>query len=262
MLLVIPAYNEEHRLEAPLRAYLGAARRHPRHGLRLLVVLNGCTDGTRGVVARVAADFPELAWMEYAAPIGKGGALLAGFRQGAAFRWVGFTDADGATTPESLFGMLDGLPPSAGAVIGRRDMRGRSFLRRLRSRCFHHVVRLLLGLRHQDIQCGAKFFHGEQLARILPGLTTMDMAIDVDLLGRLADAGAEIHEREVAWHDQPGSKVLLFRTSALMFLSVGRLACGRLPGALPLLDLFYRVIAGRPRALPPGETAVLGAPLR
>jgi len=158
VLLVIPAYNEAKRISAPLKAYLDYARGRPDLECRFLVVLNGCRDGTAALAARLFGEFPELSSLEYKEPIGKGGALLAGFRQARDAEWVGFTDADGATPPDSLFGLL--ADPVADVMVGKRNMSTRPFGRRLASFCFNSLVRLLLGLRTQDVQCGAKFFPG------------------------------------------------------------------------------------------------------
>lgn len=259
MLLVIPAYNEEQRIEAPLRAYLAYARQQSVLRIRILVVLNGCTDGTAKVVARLAAEFPELTWMEYPEPIGKGGALLAGFREAHEAEWIGFADADGATPPGSLFGLLQ--HPEGDVLVGRREMSTRPFIRRAASFWFNFLVRLMLGLRTLDAQCGAKFFRANFLPAILKHTDTCDMAVDVDLLLSAQAAGAVIQERPVQWTDQPGSKVQVVRTSMLMFLSVCRLcALRRWPnfatrGLLKISEAIYAWVAGCPRRGLPGALA-------
>ena len=257
VLIVVPAYNEEARLEAPLRSYLAFARARADLDVRFLVVLNGCRDGTAAVVERVARDAAELSWMEYAEPIGKGGALLAGFRHHAGVDWVGFVDADGATPAASLFGLLD--ESAADVVVGRRATAERPFGRRVTSLGFNLAVRLLLGLTTRDTQCGAKFFRSSLMPAILEKVDTCDMAVDVDLLLAARSVGAVVSERPVTWADQPGSKVQIFRTSALMFLSVWRLLCLRrlppLPGRalLRVGEWAYAGIYGCPRKLPPGS---------
>ena len=257
VLLVIPAYNEEARLESPLRNYLAYARDRADLKVRFLVVLNGCRDGTAALVERLASDFPELSWMEYTGPIGKGGAILAGFRQAHDAEWVGFADADGATPAASLFALLDA--PVSDIMVGRRIMSTRPFGRRVTSYGFNLTVRVLLGLRTRDTQCGAKFFRAALLPTILAQADTCDMAVDVDLLLSAKSSGAVIGERTVAWVDQPGSKVRVFHTSSLMFLSVCRLFfLRRMPESLGRLftrcgECFYAAIAGRPRQATPGE---------
>ncbi len=58
LLLLIPAYNEERRIEPVLRDYARYFKEHYRGKFQLVVVLNGCTDNTIGVVRRVGRGIP------------------------------------------------------------------------------------------------------------------------------------------------------------------------------------------------------------
>ena len=80
LLLLIPAYNEEHRIEPVLRDYAGYFQQNYHGEFQLVVVLNGCRDNTLGVVQRVAADFPFIKIIEFKDRIGKGGALIEGLK--------------------------------------------------------------------------------------------------------------------------------------------------------------------------------------
>ena len=57
LLLLIPAYNEEARIEPVLREYADFFAKNYHGRFQLVVVLNGCRDNTLGVVQRVAKDF-------------------------------------------------------------------------------------------------------------------------------------------------------------------------------------------------------------
>ncbi len=225
VLVVVPAYNEEARLEGPLRAYAREARL--RSGLRVdfLVVLNGCRDGTQRVAQAVAADFPEVSWVRYDAAIGKGGAVLAGFREAREYEWVGFVDADGATPPEDFFGML-AAPGTAAALVATRDMTSRPRSRSLPSRLFNLWARALFFVPHRDTQCGAKFFRAEFVRQFLPRMRLSGMAFDVEILARARELGAAVREVPVRWTEKPGSTVSLLRTGARMFLDLFRLRFG------------------------------------
>ena len=59
ILLLIPAYNEESRIGPVLDAYARYFREHHPERFHLVVVLNGCTDDTLGVVERASAQFPQ-----------------------------------------------------------------------------------------------------------------------------------------------------------------------------------------------------------
>ena len=81
VLLLIPAYNEEERIGPVLRDYAAYFREYYAGEFRAVVVLNGCRDNTLGIVEEVAKEFPEIEPLNFEAPIGKGGALIEGFKK-------------------------------------------------------------------------------------------------------------------------------------------------------------------------------------
>jgi glycosyltransferase involved in cell wall biosynthesis len=80
VLLLVPAYNEEHRIGPVLRSYAEFFRANYQGKFQLVVVLNGCRDNTIGVIQSVGAEFPEVSAVDYSEPIGKGGALIEGLK--------------------------------------------------------------------------------------------------------------------------------------------------------------------------------------
>jgi len=227
LLLIIPAYNEEGRIGATLEAYVACFRAAGWPALSVLVVLNGCRDRTREVVERARAGRPEINLIEFRRPIGKGGAIRAGFDRIEEADLVGFVDADMATPPEAFHQLL--LPlRDYDAVIASRWLPGsqvecQPLRRRFASRIFHLMVQATLGLPFRDTQCGAKVLRREALLAVRRELFIADMAFDVNLLFLLRRAGFRILEHPTIWFDRRGSKVRLVRTSLAMFLSVVRL---------------------------------------
>ena len=106
VLLLIPAYNEEQRIEPVLREYAQYFRHHYAGKFQLVVVLNGCIDNTLGVVQRVAGEFPEISALEFPDPIGKGGALVEGLKLAPSTDLIGYVDADGATAPPAFMDLV------------------------------------------------------------------------------------------------------------------------------------------------------------
>src|SRR5258706_885032 len=106
LLLLIPAYNEEHRLEPVLRDFADHFQKHYPGDFQLVVVLNGCVDDTIGVVKRVAAEHSAVSWLEFPAPIGKGGALIEGLKLAPLADLIGYVDADGATAPKAFYELV------------------------------------------------------------------------------------------------------------------------------------------------------------
>lgn len=226
--IIIPAYNEEHRIEAMLRSY--ADYFGPE--VQFTVVLNGCVDNTLAVVERIQKKHPQqLQILNFAEPIGKGGAIIEGWKSSTA-KWVGFVDADGSTSALEFEKLItqarDNVYP---AVIASRFMPGgqvidrSSLMRKVSSRGFAWCVQRIFGMRYYDTQCGAKVFSRAELMKVLDKVLATDMTFDVELLWRLHQAGIQAHEVPTIWIDKPGSAALGSRTD---FLSTGFRMLGRL----------------------------------
>ncbi|MDD5138624.1 MAG: glycosyltransferase [Verrucomicrobiales bacterium] len=227
LLLLIPAYNEEARIEPVLRDYADFFGRNYSGMFRLVVVLNGCRDDTLGVVQRVAQDFPSVIWLDFPAPIGKGGALIEGLKLAGHADLIGYVDADGATPPHAYLELVKKIG-AADCVIGSRWLPGavihqsQTGNRQFASRAFHLIVQTLFWMNIRDTQCGAKVMKRTVVDKIHSNLLIADMAFDINLLVSIKRAGFKILEVPTEWTDQAGSKVTLARSSLTMFLSVVR----------------------------------------
>jgi len=265
VLLLIPAYNEEHRIEPVLVDYARHFRRHYPGPFQIVVVLNGCTDHTLEVVQKVTRDYPEVSAVEFIAPIGKGGALIEGLRLAPTTDLIGYVDADGATGPAAFLELVRRCD-QADCVIGSRWVPGavlhqsQSNRRQFASRVFHLIVQLFFWMNLRDTQCGAKVMHRDAVEKIHSALTIADMAFDINLLYALKRAGYRILEVPTEWTDKIGSKVTLGKTSLTMLLSVIRLRLIYSPfyrwlrPLRPLETWIYQTLrAPPPRRRPPPE---------
>ena len=263
LLLLIPAYNEEHRIEPVLREYASYFQEHYRGKFQLVVVLNGCRDNTRGVVQRVAAEWPVISFLEFPGAIGKGGALIEGLRLAPLADLIGYVDADGATQPQAFHDLLRRMG-QADCVIGSRWLPGavlhveQTSRRQFASRMFHRIVEVFFHLHIRDTQCGAKVMRREAVERVHPALRIADMAFDINLLYSLRREGFRVLEVPTEWTDKLGSKVVLGRTSFVMLLSVIRLRLIYSPfysWLRPLRPLegwiYHKLHAPQPRPEPP-----------
>lgn len=227
--IVIPAYNEEHRIGPMLRQYILYFGIH----VHFITVTNGCTDNTENVVQSLQNDFPRrITLHSLGTTQGKGTAIIEGWKR-ATGELVGFVDADGATPPEEfekLFHAIQGKDGAiasrfvAGSVIHHRQ----SFLRNIMSVTFISLVRLLFRIPFHDMQCGAKLFTNNAIEQVLPSLHEPGMIFDVELLWKLHKQHRAIVEVPTVWSDQPGSASLgnlrQFITQATyMFIGILRL---------------------------------------
>lgn len=250
LLLLVPAYNEEHRIGPVLAAYAEHFHHHYPGRFRLLVVLNGCRDNTLGVVRAAEQKYLSISHLDFPAPIGKGGALIEGLKQAPLADLVGYVDADGATPPEAFLDLVQrGGRGEADCVIASRWVPGAIIThaqpqkRRFASRSFHSFVQAFFWMGIADTQCGAKVMRRKAVEAVLNKLRLADLAFDVNLLYSLKRAGFSLKEVPTVWHDQSGSHVVFnLRTSLNMLLSLVRLRL--------LYSPFYRWL----RPLRPLET--------
>ena len=219
--IVVPCFNEERRIDE--NAFTGIAA---TAGVRLLFVDDGSTDGTAGVLARMAAASDGIEVFTLATNAGKAEAvrrgLLVAVRNGAST--VGYYDADLATPPEELLRLtqvLDSRPDLVG-VFGSRVARlggsiERSALRHYLGRAYATIASMALGITVYDTQCGAKVFRvNDSFVAALAEPFRSSWAFDVELLHRLlrgstsAPAVPDTGFVEVpleTWRDVKGSKL-------------------------------------------------------
>jgi glycosyltransferase involved in cell wall biosynthesis len=222
--LIIPAYNEEGRIGKTLENYVNFLKNSYGSSFEIIAITDGCIDKTPKIIEGFAKKFPCIRHIDFINRLGKGGAIIEGFKN-AKGRYVGFLDADGSTSLESVKLLVNNLSEYDGAiasrwadgsVIGRQE----PFSRQMASRAFNILVRFLFGFHFKDTQCGAKFFRKEAVKSVINEIGLTDWAFDVDLLYRLNEKNYKIKETPVTWHYEEESKLNLKRTSIKMFLSV------------------------------------------
>ena len=229
--IIIPAYNEEKRIEKTVRDYA----EYFKEKAEILIVLNGCRDKTGEIVRDLKKNLSNIEYLEFSEAIGKGRAVQEGFRHilknDSSFKFqvsslIGFVDADEATSPEE-YERLAGLIGEANGVIGSRFLKGaqisgRSFLRNIAGYKFHLIVKILFNLPYKDTQCGVKIFKTAALKKILPELKVSNMAFDVEMLAMAQKYGLKIKEIPTIWNGQPesgalGSPISLIKNGWKMF---------------------------------------------
>jgi glycosyltransferase involved in cell wall biosynthesis len=219
--LIIPAWNEEARLPIALERYLPLLESYGRP-FEVLVIVDGVADRT-AEVARIFESRGVRA-IEFEDRLGKGGAVMEGFRR-AKFDLVGFIDADAPITAVSMAYLLAELTTAEGAIASRWDNRSNRdlyprFSRRVFSKSWNLLVRVVLGLKLKDTQCGAKFFRRQAVMSILPKVFLTNWAFDASLLFHFERAGFRVVEVPVNWSADPSTKLNLSRTIPAMFLSL------------------------------------------
>lgn len=181
--IIIPAYREERSIRQTVERIVEVYDRLP-YSYEVLVVVDGSPDQTAAEAKRVNSQNVKV--YEYSPNQGKGYAIKYGVEK-AIGKIVTFTDAGGDFNPEqfdkyvSLMELFD-----ADIVIGsKRHPASRvnyPLVRRIYSRCYQLLIRLLFGLKVTDTQTGLKFFKSNVAKTIFPKALVKQYAIDLELL--------------------------------------------------------------------------------
>ena len=220
--VVIPAYNEENRIEECLRrvtAFLDLKGRP----YEVIVSSDGSTDGTDRLLRAFAQAHPEarVGLVVSNRNRGKGASVRKGVLASSG-AYVLVTDADLSAPIKESDKLISALEDGCDVAIGSRALRSpgadvqQSFKRRLSGRIFNAFVRLLVLPDFKGTQCGFKCFD-QAAAKKLFGMQKLDgFSFDVEILYLAKKSGLRVKEVPVMWRQGVDTKVRFFRDSFRM----------------------------------------------
>jgi glycosyltransferase involved in cell wall biosynthesis len=231
--LIVPAYNEARSIRSTLEAIQGYLERQP-YEYEIIVSADG-SDGTREIVASMAASDRRLSVMGSPERGGKGRGIRNGVAQ-ARGTIIGFVDADNKTPIAEVEKLLPWLGRGFEVVIGSRGLQEsrievpQPVHRQIGSRAFGAVMHLLIGLWGiRDTQCGFKFFRGE-VARDLFSRQRIDgYMFDIEILHLAVRSGYRVKEAGVCWRDDGDSRLDLVAGNWRNMLDLLRIRFSRYP---------------------------------
>jgi glycosyltransferase involved in cell wall biosynthesis len=214
--VVIPAYNEQHRLPATLDRVFAWLAGQPLEFQEVIVVNDGSRDGTAALVERLHCAHPCLRLLNNPGNRGKGYSVRHGMLE-ARGEWVLFSDADLSTPIEDVT-RLSAAATEAGAdiSIGSRAVdrslvsKRQSLLRELSGRFFNVVMRAVTGLPFRDTQCGFKLYRSSAAREVFSRQQLDGFSFDVEDLYIAHRLGIPAVEVPVRWANVEGTKVSAF----------------------------------------------------
>ncbi|MBU6148369.1 MAG: glycosyltransferase [Actinomycetales bacterium] len=196
--VVVPAYQEVRTIQRALtRLLVALADSWPQ--VRVLVVSDGCTDGTASAVSALGDE--RISCVHYSPNRGKGHAIKTGAGLVDA-DYIAVIDADLDIDPVSLTWLLAELVASGADVVIGSKIHPQSVVhyprvRRVLSGGYRLLVRTLFRLRVADTQTGVKVFRADALQAALTHVHVSGFAFDLNLLVALTDQGCAIREAPV-----------------------------------------------------------------
>ena len=264
--IVIPAYNEESRIEATLGQVLRCVEERGWDA-EVLVVDDGSKDRTATIVEGWMERYPRLHLIRNPVNRGKGYSIRNGVLQSAG-ALVLFTDADLSAPMMEAERLVAALESGADIAIGSRWLdRSRQVVhqplyRQFFGRCFNRVTRTVMSLPFADTQCGFKAFRREA-AQVIFRLQTIERwGFDPELLFIAGKLGYRVDEVPVTWGHDERSRLSYLKDGAKMLQEMAIIRrnaiAGRYNRAIAeVKDTSSLVTARTPRSNEPGVMAVL-----
>jgi putative flippase GtrA len=238
--VVVPVYNEEVDLAPSVRrlhAYLSDRFPFP---WRITIADNASKDGTPLVAAALAAELPGVRVVRLEKK-GRGRALRTVWAASDA-DVLAYMDVDLSTDLDALLPLVAPLISGhSDLAIGSRLARSarvvRGPKREIISRGYNRLLRLALGVRFSDAQCGFKAVRADRARALLPLVRDSGWFFDTELLVLAERTGLRIHEVPVDWVDDPDSRVDVVATAVADLKGVWRLGRDLTTGRLPVAEL-------------------------
>lgn len=232
--IIIPAYNEQTRIENALQRVMECIRER-EWSAEVLVVDDGSTDFTAAIVQRWMMTCAQVKLVQNPGNRGKGYSVRNGILQ-AVGEIVMFTDADLSAPIEEAERLFAAIEEGADVALGSRwlnkarQTRHQPLYRRFFGRCFNAVTRLAMGLPYADTQCGFKAFR-RQTAQLVFRLQRIERwGFDPEILFIARKLGFRVVEVPVSWGHDERTKMSYLKDGMRMLQDVWQIRKNSLAG--------------------------------
>lgn len=210
--LIIPAYNEEKKIERDIRQAFAYFRQRNIKG-EVIVSTDGVTDNTNKIVLDLKKEYPYLILLAQKKKIGKGAAIKRGVAC-AKGKYIMFADAgycipfkyidEGIKKIEEGYDMALGDRESKSAIIKVRQ----PYYRKVGSQVFGLLVKNILGVPNfiKDTQCGFKIYKHNIAKSLFKDLKTPGMMFDLEHILIAKKNNFKIAVFPVEWSNDPDTK--------------------------------------------------------
>jgi glycosyltransferase involved in cell wall biosynthesis len=235
--IVIPAYNEAARLGSTLDRVLSYIAANGWDA-EVIVVNDGSRDNTAALVRARELENPNLRLIENPGNHGKGYSVRNGMLH-ASGEVLLFTDADLSAPIEQADKLFSAIQSGFDVAVGSRwlepelQAQRQSLLRQFYGRSFNLVLRILLGLKLKDTQCGFKAFRRDAARKLFSLQTIEGWGFDAELLFLAQRLGLKIREVPVVWSHAVGTRINPIRDGIHMIMEVLTIRRNAIAGRYP-----------------------------
>ncbi|WP_456468160.1 flippase-like domain-containing protein [Archaeoglobus sp.] len=224
--IVLPAYNEARKLKKAVEKVQKAVE-ETEYECEIIIAEDGSTDGTDKIAAELASKNPNIVHLHSDERLGRGRALMNAFEK-AKGDIVVYMDVDLATDLKHLKELIDaviveGYDIATGSRLMKESVTDRPAKREIASRGYNFLVRLFLGSKIHDHQCGFKAFRKQAILEIGKAVKDNHWFWDTEVLVLAQKKGYRVKEIPVAWKHGGETKVNFSRDVVYMFSQILRM---------------------------------------
>lgn len=157
--IVIPLFNEEESLN-PLTNEIKKALKQLDISFEVVFVDDGSTDNSLKIIKEICKQDRRFKYISFRKNYGKSAAIQVGFKQ-VSGDVVVTMDADLQDDPSEIPNLLKKLEEGYDLVSGWKKKRHDPFIKKLSSRFFNFVTRVMSGIKIHDFNCGLKAYRKE-----------------------------------------------------------------------------------------------------
>ena len=206
---VIPVFNDVEALKTAIAKSIEALEAYGK-SFELIIAEDGSTDGSREYVEEWEKKDARVRLLHSDERQGRGRALNRALAESRGEIFC-YYDVDLATDikhlPELLGRIEDGADVSTGSRLMKDSTIVRSGDREIASRGYNFLVRLFLGSKLRDHQCGFKAYKSAVLRELIPKIQAPHWFWDTESLVLAQKAGLKVDEFPVVWTQGPGTTV-------------------------------------------------------
>ena len=153
--IIIPVYNEKDSLEELYGEIRNATRSFSKR--EILFIDDGSTDGSTEILINMAEEYADIILIQFYRNYGKAAALAEGFNHSIG-DYIVTMDADLQDDPSEINNLYEKLNEGYDLVSGWKKVRHDPLNKRLPSKLFNFVTRIVTGVKIHDFNCGLKMY--------------------------------------------------------------------------------------------------------
>jgi len=227
--LIIPAYNEEKKIEKDIREAYKFFNKE-KMSAEIIVSTDGVTDRTNEIVKDLQKEFNTLELITKKKKIGKGAALKKGIMQ-ASGKCIMFADAGLCVPYKFILDGLQKLEEGYECALASRASKKSSITkpqplyRKIGSRIFGIIVRALMGIPEniKDTQCGFKLYKNSVAKKLFSNLKAESFMYDIEIILRAKKENYKMCQFPVQWKNDADTKFNPLTGSVRNFLELYRI---------------------------------------